>query len=282
MEDNYPHASQARFALFGDRLGRALEAKSLTPADVSGRLRISTQMVGKYLRGESLPRPERLRELSELVGVNMGKLLEGVDVERQPRTPQAVRLLWNERALATPHDATQSDSSTFRLKFSGPQGFDRTGGREREPRPAEIIVDYLTEWAERELPSIRPGASIPQVQPNLKARYFSYRPDWCILGDTEPLLGVEIKSIVSSDILPAIAGIAEQWKRATNGAPFIVVLVNSFLNFRSSGVPNSLEQMRADKLIEDFRIIDCSTDRVVPREELDALCEQIRHALLIR
>ena len=290
MDDNYANIPERRFARFGDRLGRALDAKGLTPADVSGHLRISTQMVGKYLRGESLPSPQRLRELSGLVGIPVEQLLEGVDIQRRPRTPQAMRLIQNERSENSrqahptriiPDDSLPRRAIGYITHYNTPEG---NGPREREPRPIEIVVDYLTEWAERELPGIRNGATVPQVQPNLKGPYFSYRPDWCILGDTEPLLGVEIKSVMWSDTLPALAGIAECWKRATNAAPFFLVLLNLREPSRpvSPSTIDAIERMRNNKLIEGYQVINSTGLDTTPIKDLDALCRKIEEALLLR
>ena len=280
MEGNYSPAFKARFTLFGDRLGRALGANSLTPADVSGRLRISTQMVGKYLRGESLPSPRRMLELSELVGVTVDQLLEGIDTERQPRTPQALRLLQNERL------ESEAKTPLTRNNRGGSESIlqrDLWGnlGDPHQPRPEQIIIEEVADWATNCVSGIRPDAFVSKF-PRIDGPLFKYRPDLMIEDDLGPLLAVEVKGGNFFDRIPMLAGLALNWQKATRGAPLIVCWVLRESRFNQMPTPgdveNRLRPFIENQLITDFIILDTRLPDPIT-SSIEMLISKIRTAL---
>lgn len=66
-----------------DALRKALNAKGLNAAAVADKLKVSREAVSKWLNGESIPRPDKLLRLGNLLSLNFGELM----VRDDPHAP---------------------------------------------------------------------------------------------------------------------------------------------------------------------------------------------------
>ena len=89
MENDKVLDATRPYADFGERLWRAMDEKRISGPKLAGILEISSQMVGRYLRGESLPGPERLTVIAKVVEVDMLELLGGHHYPSPGRRPRS-------------------------------------------------------------------------------------------------------------------------------------------------------------------------------------------------
>lgn len=226
--------STGRYADFARRCAAAMADKGTTAADLSGALQISTQMVGKYLRGESLPGPERLKLLSGLLDVPVGELIGDVGVViRKERTPQAVS------------------------RYMEPAASVRAETRRFEREAVEVVADAMTAFCRRVIRERRPDLAVVPV-PRVEGPFFMWRPDVLIDGRDGPTLAIEVKTTTAN--IPALVGVAYNWRKAAQDAPLFLAIVGDVVDWGASAEPgpDTAKLDRLERLRDNLRPIVAS------------------------
>jgi transcriptional regulator with XRE-family HTH domain len=231
--------TKIRFRTFAERLKGALIAKNIGTWRVAAALEVSGQMVGKYLRGESMPAISKLPKLADLLEMPLDELLQGTpvspdDVVRRRnrnlmvglvtadgRSADVVRgpgMLTNGREKRVPGMLTgqfpgESDRSVgdrirevvfYRTReklesVTEPEPSDYSGPESRRPLPAKRLVKG----------------------PIDEGRYFDLRPDMAFASPSGWRFAIEVKTGRPS--LESLVGFATNWKESTAAPLFLVI-----------------------------------------------------------
>lgn len=102
-----------KYSNFKDRLKEAIEKRDLTPAELSRLSGVDQSSISRYLKGQKVPKVDKLRRLAGVLYVNSEWLL-GYDC---PETPQPVALSMLENELILDFRALSAEDKFFILEF---------------------------------------------------------------------------------------------------------------------------------------------------------------------
>lgn len=81
-KENIMKNNVINYKAFADRINFLIDQAGFSESEVARYLSVTVQAVRKYKAGKSLPDPEHLLDLSELLGVSVDYLLKGDDFSK--------------------------------------------------------------------------------------------------------------------------------------------------------------------------------------------------------
>jgi transcriptional regulator with XRE-family HTH domain len=229
--------TRIRFATFAARLKEVMDARKLRPWHVAGALEVSGQMVGKYLRGESLPSLIKLKKLSAFLEMPLSELLEGTPispddvVRRRSRIPKIDFVTADGRVVKAKPAPDEFVDMAVPVRVRVFDERERTMGstirqivfyRTREklefaagPEQNELTT-YTGPVSRRPLPATR-----LVKEPIDEGRYFDLRPDMAFASPGGWKFAIEVKTGRPS--LESLVGFATNWKASTSAPLFLVI-----------------------------------------------------------
>jgi len=228
---------EAKYPEFAERLNNFLSDSGLSVKELAAALGISAQMVGKYLRGESMPVAKRLLDMADALKVDVGALVGG-ESPRAPgpkRSPSPVRAITTTRSPSTGRLHTQESlfepEALSMLIAPGVPDVPRVpltssvwdGVSRGVSRLHTLILHALREYCDRS-PLARAVDANAVSDLRVRGPYGRALVDIAITISGRPVVGIEIKSGIGGQ-LAGLTGVALNWKLATGGAPLLVVWV---------------------------------------------------------
>lgn len=131
----------------GRRIARAREQKGINQSELARQLKLTPQSVQKWEAGETVPRGQRMQELSRILGVSVGYLMQG---EGDLLSPPGVVIADTLIAHAKPRTV-----DIPRLDVMGSMG----GGIARTDGYIEVIEQMTVseQWVRSHLSATSPG-----------------------------------------------------------------------------------------------------------------------------
>lgn len=235
--DLVPQPTPPKYPEFAERLNSLLTDSGLAVKDLAAALDISAQMVGKYLRGESMPGAERLLKLAEVLRADLSVLMGG-ETPRAPgpkRPPLEFSYLTAEHIRPyTPPPGALRQSILFESEAT-PLPDDPTPRRSpltpevwqtvtrSASRVEALILHALNEYLDRS-PLARAVNAAAVGEFRFRGPYGRASVDIAVTVDGKPALGIEIKSGIGGQIA-SLMGTALSWKLSTKGVPLLVVWI---------------------------------------------------------
>jgi transcriptional regulator with XRE-family HTH domain len=277
-------SSRVKYPEFAQLMRDAMDEQQIATYAVASTLKVSTQMVGKYMRGESLPSIDKIPALANLLGVSMDELLVGTPISptdvirrRGPRQSIVEAIGLGESGEAPQvRRASMPNNVRFvsRTEMIGPKAREVVYYRIREK------LDY---YPVRSLPSdsaLRPPVPTRMVtRPIDEGKLFDLRPDMALIGRDGWKLAVEVK--VGRPPLANLAGLAYNWRLSTE-VPLFLVIVRDPKNRNRQPTPPWAED---DDSLEDIFPQEPTTPAFLDRytRSLQAMVEDglFRHVSVV-
>jgi hypothetical protein len=223
--------NRIRFSEFAGRLKQAMDINNVKAWDVGARLGVSGQMVGKYLRGESLPAIPRMQMLADLVKLPIEELLKGTgispdDVIRRRGLRSAVGFSTAEGRRSTAHDVTTRHppadlSDRHSVEFSDrPRPLGPVVREVVYYRTREKLADQLSSAFKLADPGSGPMLRLA-MQPIDAGRLFDLRPAVALIDRNEWKLAIEVR--VGRPSHETLVGYAYNWRLSTNTPLFLLI-----------------------------------------------------------
>lgn len=232
MDTPTPPEVRRPYIDFGERLSASMAAADVSSPRLAGMLEISSQMVGRYLRGESLPGPQRLRAICAILGADMATLLGEHSFPSPGRAPRGSlrpsvvteRPIFQYQTLTTtPEDEPEAVEVPFTL--TAPEARTRLASNPwTSIRKVERELSHATRDLLRDLVTDAHPFDDFDVLTEYRVRgpYGRIPVDIVVTHDKHPVLCVEIRSGIGAAV-SGLIGTAHSWKVATGGKPLFVI-----------------------------------------------------------
>jgi transcriptional regulator with XRE-family HTH domain len=228
-----------RYPIFLRIVTERMAALGISQSELARRCLVSHTAIAKYLSGKTMPSDRRVQEaLIAALGTSAEELFS--EQRTRPRYPRPN----DPSAVSTgPQNVDQSSQGKeIRAARRGLGEYVQPSSAQKRTRIDEdqygrprtgidfpMLRDRVLEDLEKFFAILGATRRELEITPYSRTvgKIFRYRPDYLVIDDNGPLLGVEVKSGRGVQAQSEIAGIALNWKMTMKEVPlFVVWIVN--------------------------------------------------------